>query len=121
MIRSGRIAWMCFLAAALTILLADQACPDTLDALVVTSAAADLGTTEWALSRPGLVEGNPFLQQPAVRVGAKTLGTVAFLAASHHLERKGHRGWSRGLRIALVVVWSGAAVNNAIRARGAKP
>jgi len=91
---------------------------DTLDALVVTSAAADLATTEWALSKPGLHEANPLLQGPAQRALFKTAGTVAILGMSRYLERRGHRNWSRAVRIIAIVGWSGAAINNAVRASG---
>jgi hypothetical protein len=90
---------------------------DTLDALVITSSAADLATTEWALSRPGVREANPVMSEPAVRMAVKAVGTLGVLAGSRQLERHGHRGWSKALRITVIVVWSGAAINNAILAR----
>ena len=117
----GRVAWTCFLAAGLililTAVLESRACADTLDGLVITSAAVDLATTEWALGQPGMHEANPLLQGPPERALVKTAATVAVVAGGRYLERHGHRNWSRGVRIGIVVLWSGAAVNNAIRAR----
>jgi hypothetical protein len=114
--RYCRIVLICLCLASL-IALADVACPDTLDALVITSAAADLGTTEWALGRPRLHEINPLMGDPPRRAITKTLGTIAVVGGGRYLDRHGHGNWSRGLRIAVVVVWSGLAVNNAMRAR----
>jgi hypothetical protein len=58
------------------------------------------------------------MQSTSARVGAKALATTATLAAARHLERRGHRNWSRAVKVSMVVLWSGAAVNNAIRAKG---
>ena len=115
-----RVIFACAAGLMLTLLAAD-ACPDTLDVMVITSAAADLGTTEWALGRPGLREANPLLQGPPERALAKAAGTILIVGAGRVLERHGHRGWSRAIRIAAVMVWGGCAANNAARARGAKP
>jgi hypothetical protein len=113
-------ARLCFLLAALILILTaaleGRACADTLDALVITSAAADLGTTEWALGRPGLHELNPLMQDPPRRAMVKTLGTIAVVGGGRYLDQHGHRNWSRGLRIAVVIAWSGLAVSNAIQA-----
>jgi hypothetical protein len=88
--------------------------------MVITSAAADIGTTEWALQRPGLREANPLLQAPAQRAAGKTLGTAAILYGTDYLEKRGHKRWSKWIRIGTVVFWSGCAVNNALRTRGAR-
>ena len=116
---SGRIALAMFVlaGACVALMFPSRACGDTLDVLVVGSAAADIWTTERALRQPGLMEANPMLQTPGARIGAKAFGTVAILAGAKVLERKGHRGLSKALRIATVVFWSGAAVNNLIVAR----
>jgi hypothetical protein len=90
---------------------------DVLDGLVVASAAADLITTERALSRPGLYEGNPLMQTPGARVGVKAVATAVVLLGCREMDRREHHGWSRGLRLAVVLAWSGAAVNNALRTR----
>jgi len=119
--RVGRFAWSCFLAAGLVLILTaaleTRACADTLDVMVITSAVADLGTTEWALGRPGLHELNPLMGDPPRRAVVKTLGTIAVIGGGRYLERHGHRNWSRGLRIVVVIAWSGLAVNNAVKAR----
>ena len=92
---------------------------DTLDALVVGSAIADIWTTERGLqSHPSLREANPLLQSSGARVGAKALATTATFVAARHLERRGHRNWARAAKVSLIVLWGGAAVNNAIRTKG---
>ena len=92
---------------------------DTLDALVVGSAVADIWTTERGLqSNPSLREANPLLQSSGARVGVKALATTATFLAARHLERRGHRNWAHAVKVSMVVLWSGAAVNNAIRAKG---
>ena len=108
------------LALALILLIPAASPADTLDALVVTSAVADLGTTEWALRQPGLREGNPLMSEPAIRYAGKAVGTAAVLGGSRYLERHGHRGWSRAVRIGAVVVWGGLAVHNAMQTRRAR-
>jgi hypothetical protein len=119
---SGRIALGCFvLAGACIALMAPaRACGDTLDALVVGSAAADIWTTERALQQPGTVEANPMLQTPGTRIGAKAFGTVAILAGAKVLEHKGHKRASRVVKVVVILAWSGAAVNNIVVSRRAK-
>ncbi len=55
------------------------------------------------------------------RVGVKTLTTVAVIGGARHLERRGHSRAAKVIKVLAVVIWSGAAVNNAIQARRAKP
>ena len=101
------------------VLAASVAKADTLDTLVVGSAVADIWTTERALrAHPSLREANPLLQSSGARVGAKALATTATFVAAKHLGRRGHRNWSRAVRVSMVVLWGGAAVNNAIRIKG---
>ncbi len=121
----GRFAWSCFFAASLILILTAvfeaRACADNLDVLVITSAAADLGTTEWLLrGSPSLREGNPLMQTPGARVGVKALATVGVIGGARYLERRGHSRAAKILMVAAIVAWSGAAVNNVLRARGAK-
>jgi hypothetical protein len=85
-----------------------SASADLLDHLVIGAAAADLVSTELALSRPGTKEINPFGPSPPARVGLKVAGTVAVLAVSRKMNRKA----SRVLKVVAIVVWSGAAVHN---------
>ena len=119
-------ARLCFLLAALVLIftaaLEGRACAaDTLDVMVVTSAAADLGTTEWALrGSPSLHEVNPLMQTPGGRVGVKALATVGVIGGARYLEHRGHPKAAKLLRIAAIVAWSGLAVNNAVKARGVR-
>ena len=114
--RPLRVVAMCAVGILLT-LLAAGACPDTLDALVITSAAADLATTEWALSQPGLYERNPLLKGPPERAAVRAGAVLVVLGTTRQLARHGHPRAAKVLKVAVIVLWSGAAVNNAVRAR----
>lgn len=109
-------ARVCFFLAGLPLILAtvlsDRACADTLDVLVVTSGVADLVTTEVALRRPGVVEGNPAMREPAARVALKGAAVAGVLGMTRHLEKHGHRRASKVFRILTVVGWSGVALHN---------
>lgn len=76
------------------------------------ASAADLITTEIALSQSGFVEVNPLFRNRAPRVAAKVLAPVALYGLSRELEKRGHRKWSKGLRWGAVAVWSAAAAWN---------
>lgn len=79
---------------------------------LVGAGAADLMTTELALAHDGFRELNPVMGSPAARVGVKTLATVAVIAGSRELRRRGHRRWAKGLCWGGAVVWAGAAAWN---------
>lgn len=79
------------------------------------ASAADLATTEMALRRPGLVEANPFLRSTGGRLAIKTAATVGVLSVHRELKRRKKHKAAKILGIAAIAVWSGAAVNNAIR------
>ncbi len=118
----GRVAWSCFLGAGLVLILTAvfeaRACADILDVMVVTSAAADLATTEWALrGGPSLREVNPLMQTQGARVGVKAMAMVGVIGGARYFERRGHPKAAKLLKWAAVVAWSGLAVNNTIRAR----
>jgi hypothetical protein len=116
-----RTVLSCLLMAASLFLLADVACPDILDVLVIASGAADLYTTEWALrASPSLHEQNPLMQSPAARIGLKTLGTVGTVAGSRYLIRHGHPRAAKVVKVAVIALWSGLAAQNAIRARSGR-
>jgi hypothetical protein len=115
-VRSGRVAATCFILAAL-LLVAQVAHCDVLDALVIGAATADVVTTERALGREGLREGNPLLQTPAARIGAKGAALALTIVVRHELGRRGHKRASKIFGIAVLAVWGGAAVNNVIVAQ----
>ncbi len=116
----GRLALICLCFASL-IALAKIACPDALDVMLVTAAAADLYTTDRALRvSPSLHEANPLMQTPGARVGVKTLATVGVIGGARYLERRGHSRAAKILKVAAIVAWSGAAVNNVLQTRGLK-
>lgn len=106
---------------SLVLLLTGAASADTLDGLVVASAAADLYTTEVGLRRSGMRELNPFAQSSTSRVAVKGLAVAVTLVGAQKLKEHGHRRAAKVAKIAIVVLWSGAAVNNAIQARRARP
>jgi hypothetical protein len=81
------------------------------------ASAADLATTEIALRQPGLSEANPFMQTPATRVLLKTAGTVIVISAHRELKRRKKHKTAKIVAITAIAIWSGAAVNNAIRMR----
>ena len=91
-----------------------------LDAGVVAAGVADVVTTERALRHPGLREGNPLMQSPEVRIGAKTLVMAGVLAGTHVLEKRGKKGTARAVKIVVIALWGGAAVNNVLRERQAR-
>ena len=93
---------------------------DVLDGLLVGSAVADLYTTERGLRMPGLYERNPVMANPVARVGVKGAVLALTLASAHELKRAGHPRASRVVKIAVIALWSGAAVNNAIQIRRAR-
>ena len=98
---------------------ADAGDSNIFDAAVIAAAVADVGTTEWALhSNPDTREGNPLLAGgSAQRIIIKAAVTATVVLGARHLEKHGHKNWARGFRIGAIVLWSGAAVNNAILAK----
>lgn len=88
-----------------------------MDWAMAGTSLADMATTEWALTKPGLAEGNPFMQEPVVRIGLKTVGTAGVIALTHHLKKKGKKRAAKILGITACVLWGGAAVHNAIQIR----
>ena len=84
---------------------------------MIAASVADLVSTEHALRSCGTCyEGNPILQSQSRRIGAKALGGVAIIAATRHLAPK-HPRLAKGIKIALIVVYSGATVHNMRKAR----
>ena len=81
------------------------------------ASAADLATTEMALRQPGLYEANPLMRSTGSRLAIKTLGTVGVISIHRELKRRKKHKAAKILAITAIAVWSGAAVNNAIRAR----
>ncbi len=94
---------------AASILAGTGASADTLDELVIGASAADLVTSEIALSRPGTAEANPLGGSTAARIALKVAGTAAVLVVS---RKVGHKT-SRVLKVIAFLAWSGAAVHNA--------
>lgn len=74
-------------------------------------AAADLASTELALAR-GARELNPLSQQRGSRIAVKLAGAAGLTVADIYLQRTGHRGWVRGLRIGMTVLAVGITVHN---------
>jgi len=83
--------------------------------LVVYSGAAalDLASTEWALAHPGNREANPLGQTASQRIALKAaLGVALPTLVDLQLQRSGHRGWARALRVLAFVGQGAVAVHN---------
>jgi hypothetical protein len=91
------------------VLLGSTARADIFDALAVAGAAADVVTTETALRR-GFVEQN--IGNRGARVGANIALTGACLLAAHEVQRQGHRGWAKALKLTPAVLFGGMAIKN---------
>lgn len=112
------------LTAALALIIAsvamDSHCSERVSisrpaALYLGLGAADYASTQYALQH-GAVEGNPLMVQ---HMALKHLGLAAATTyADVQLQRRGHRGWAKGLRVGvfvLRVVSVGINVRNARR------
>lgn len=76
------------------------------------ASAADIATTEWGLSQ-GLHEANPAASQRGLRVATHVVGPAVVYWASERLIRDGKPKLALGLRVALMVAYSYAAIHNA--------
>jgi len=83
-----------------------------LDAGVVAAATADLASTEYGLSKPGLREANPLLQTPGSRAAVKLASTAVVLVVSRHLDTHGHKRGAKIMRWVAIIGWGGAAAWN---------
>jgi hypothetical protein len=73
---------------------------------------ADLVSTEYALTRPALREGNPLLGNRAVRIPAKLAVAALGAWATHRLRKKGQHGRARALAVVGFAIGAGFAVHN---------
>jgi hypothetical protein len=89
-----------------------QSWADSLDVGVCIAATADISTTEYALRTGMFREYNPIMQDTGVRIGSKVFATGAVLWVAKSLKDRGHPRWSKGLKIATIIVWGGAAAWN---------
>jgi hypothetical protein len=69
-------------------------------ALYLSLSAADLGSTEWAI-RNGASERNSFIASHRIAKQAAMAG--AFTLADIELQRRGHKGKARALRVVYAV------------------
>jgi hypothetical protein len=69
-------------------------------ALYLSLSAADLGSTEWAI-RNGASEGNGFMASH--RTEKQLAVSAAFIAADVMLQKRGHKGKARALRVVYAV------------------
>lgn len=97
------------LAVVLLLCSAGPAYADVFDAAAIAGAAGDIVTTELALKR-GFVEQN--IQQRGPRIGANVLLTGVCLVSGRELERQGHRGWAKAVKLVPAVVLGGFAIKN---------
>jgi hypothetical protein len=89
-------------AVLVLLLMASGARADVFDAVAISAAASDVVSTEVALKQ-GYVEQN--IQVRGLRVGANVVLTGVTLLAAHELERNGHKGWSRAIKVGLALAW----------------
>lgn len=75
------------------------------------ASAADIATTEWGLSQ-GLHEANPAASQRGLRLATHVVGPAVVYWASERLVRTGKPKLALGLRVALMVAYSYAAIHN---------
>jgi hypothetical protein len=103
-----RVAWLLLLLA----LAAPAVQADGLERGLIVASLADLASTEYGLRACGTCyEGNPLLRGTGTRVLLKTAGTALVIAGTRRVERSKPR-LAKGLRIGLIVLYSGAAVHN---------
>jgi hypothetical protein len=76
------------------------------------ASSVDLATTEWALSKPGIVEGHPLLGNRGVRYAMKGTVAVGVAAITHRLETRGKRRAARVVRWGAVALQVGAGAWN---------
>lgn len=76
------------------------------------ASASDIATTEWGLSQ-GLHEANPAASQRGLRLATHVVGPAVVYWASERLVRTGKPKLALGLRVALMVAYSYAAIHNA--------
>ena len=77
------------------------------------AGVADVLSTQYVLSRGG-VERNPLWRNSSMgQLTAYKLGMVAAqTAAVVYLQKKGHKGWARGMRIGSAVLFGAVTVHN---------
>ena len=109
------------IAALVLLLLPTTTLADGLDIAVGLAAGADLASTEYALRTGQFRELNPFLQDQGARIGVKLAAATVVIWTSKKLEKDGHKGWSKGLRIGVVMIWGGVAAWNLHRLRDEGP
>lgn len=84
---------------------------------MAAGAALDLGTTRYALSHcPTCYEVNPMAQSTGKALALKATATVAGGFICYELRKHGHPRGAKWFRWGVVALWSGLAVNNALRA-----
>jgi hypothetical protein len=81
-------------------------------ALVALGQSADVLTTEIALSRAHLREGNPLLRQRVLRIGLKAAVAAGSVVLCGELRRRGQPGKARIVAVAGFAIGAAAAVHN---------
>lgn len=110
---------MKLMAAALLVLAPPCAQADIFDAAAIGLAAGDVVTTHVAKQR-GFVETNIDPTWP--RIGANVFLTGAVLFAAHTLEKDGHPGYAKAVKIGLCLTWGTVvALNIRTMQRGLNP
>lgn len=81
------------------------------------AAAMDLASTEYALARGGVHEGNPLMRSRGVRLGVNAGATALCVWTTRRLQERGRPGLARLLKVGVVVLRVGVAVHNVHAAR----
>jgi hypothetical protein len=88
-------------------------------AVLSIAAAADLGSTHYALSRcPSCHETKPFMREPALGVLTKAAGVAGGAVLCRKLRKSGHGRTAKVVRWVVAGVWLGLAARNLHVARG---
>ncbi len=87
-------------------------------AWIGAAGALDLASTRHFMTNcPTCYEANPLIRSYSGAVAVKLAGTAAAGWGCYELRKRGHPNAARWIRWGIVALYSGAAVNNLIRAR----
>lgn len=87
---------------------------------IMLAAAGDVTSTEYALSKPGVHEANPFIPNEVwQKVAMKAGVTVGVYYISRGLKSQGHPKWAKFVIWFNVGAWTVVTVNNIIVGRSA--
>jgi len=80
----------------------------TEEILLMTAAASDIISTEWALAHRDVVELNPLMQSPISRIAVKAGVTTGLILLARKFDRDGRHGAAKCIRWPAIGLWMGA-------------